>query len=415
MTLAALVLAPAALAHARLLGSTPADGAVLATAPHEVVVRFDDVVVVAPGAAAVRNGGGSVLAGPERAIGRTAVLALEHGLTDGDYTVRWRVLGDDGHLLEGLLAFAVGEGRAPPTPQLALLGSGPRWGFVLARWLFLLGTLLAFGAVAFRALVLRGGGPELASGYLMTLSASFALALAGSALSLVFVPGALDTRFGKAAVAGVVIAAVGVALAEAARSTRRLQLAAAPAAIALVAAATAGSHALDPVRLRPLGVAVDLIHTGAAGLWIGGIVQLALVVRLLDRDERGPVLRRFALLATGAVALVAATGIGRACFGLSSFQQAWETGYGRLLLVKTGLLAAALVAGVLTRRRLVGGPARGAEPARGGARATVGVELLLVAGIVVAVAVLSNLRPGRAAVVAPPAPPAASAAPAAAG
>ena len=410
--LAALALAPAALAHARPLGSTPENGAVLATAPRQVVVRFDDVVVVAPGAAAIRNGGGTVLAGPERATGRTVVLPLKRGLVNGDYTVRWRVLSDDGHLLEGLLAFAVGEGRAPPTPQLALLGSGARWGFVLARWLFLLGTLLAFGAVAFRALALRGGRPELAGPYLVSLSASFAVALAGSGLSLVVVPNALDTRFGKAAVAGIGIAAIGAALAEAARSTRRLQLAAAPAAIALVAVATAGSHALDPVRLRPLGVAVDLVHIGAAGLWIGGLVQLALVLRLLDHDERAVVLRRFALLGAGGVALVAATGIGRAVFGLSSVHQAWDTGYGRMLLVKTGLLAAALVAGALTRRRLGGRPGpgpgagqgHGAEPRSDGVRAIFGVELLLVAGIVVAVAIVGDLRPGRAAAMAfPPA------------
>ena len=406
--LAALTLAPAALAHARPLGSTPANGAVLAAAPRQVIVRFDDVVIVAPGGAAIRNGGASVLAGPERATGRTVVLPLKHGLTDGDYTVRWRVLSDDGHLLEGLVAFAVGGGRAPPTPQLALLGSGLRWGFVLARWLFLLGTLFAFGAVAFRALVLRGGRPELAGPYLVSLSAAFAVALAGAGLSLVAVPDALATRFGKAAVAGVVIAAIGAALAEAARSTRRLQLAAAPAAIALVAAATAGGHALDPVRLRPLGVAVDLVHIGAAGLWIGGLVQLAIVLRLLGHDERAQVLRRFALLAAAGVALVAATGIGRAVFGLGSVHQAWAMGYGRLLLVKTGLLMAALAAGFLTRRRLDGrsGQGLGAKPGLGGVRVTFGVELLLVAGIVVAVAILGDLRPGRATAV--PLPPAAT-------
>ena len=418
VALAALTLAPAALAHARPLETTPANGAVLAAAPREVVVRFDAAVVAASGAAAIRNGGGSVLAGPERAAGRTAVLPLEPGLADGDYTVRWRVLGDDGHLLEGLVAFAVGEGRPPPTPALELLGSGPRWGFVLSRWLFLLGTLLAFGAVSFRLFVLRGCRSELEGPYLVSLSAAFTVALTGAGLSVVAVPDALDTRFGKMAVAGIAIAAAGAALAEVARSLRRLPLAAAPAAIALVAAATAGSHALDPVSLRPLGIAVDLVHIGAAGLWIGGLVQLALVLRLLERDERARMLQRFAVLATAGVALVGATGIGRAAFGLSSVQQAWETGYGRVLLVKTGLLAAALVFGILTRRRLAAragaAPGEGAEPGaapsqrrrRDRIRLTLGAELLLVAGVVAAVAVAGDLRPGRS--VSTPVPPAAA-------
>ena len=402
VALAALTLAPAALAHARLLGSTPANGAVLAHAPRQVTIHFSDTVVPATGAAAIRNGDGSVLAGSERTSGTTAVVPLRQGLEDGDYTVRWRVLSDDGHLLEGVLAFAVGEGRAPPTAQLPLLGSGPRWGFALARWLFLLGTLLAFGAVAFRAVAFRalpgpGGRPELEGPTFVTLSTAFAIALAGAGLSLVAVPEALDTRFGKAAVAGIVVAAVGVALAEVARSVQRWPLAAAPAAIALVAVATAGSHALDPGRLRALAVAVDLVHIGAAGIWIGGLVQLALVLPRLDRDDRGPLLRRFAVLAAAAVATVAATGIGRAAFGLDSVHQAWDTGYGRALLVKTGLLAAALAAGALARRRLGGGGShRGqATPPRARVRLALGAELLILAAIVATVAVLGDLRPGR--------------------
>ena len=391
----ALAAAPLALAHARPLDSTPANGAVLAQAPHVVTLRFDDVVVVAPGAAAIRNGGdgASLLAGAEQARGSIVTLPLRAGLGDGDYSVRWRVLGDDGHLLEGVLAFAVGEGRSTPSPGLALLGSGPRWAFVLARWLFLAGLLAALGGLGFRAVVLGGRRHPLDGRLLLTVSAAFAVALAGAGLSVVAVPDSLHTRFGQAAVAGIAAAALGVVLAEVGRTLGRFALASLPAALALAAVAAASGHALDPpAGLRPVKVAVDLVHLGAAALWIGGLLQVVVLVPRLAAAERATALRRFAWVAGGSLALVAATGVGRAAFGLSAVHQAWDTGYGRALVVKAALLAVAL--GVaLVARRAAESQARAAASPRP-SRALL-LELALVAGIVVAVALLADLRPGR--------------------
>ncbi len=382
-----LALAPASHAHARLVGTTPAAGAVLAAAPHAVSLRFDDAVVPAAGAAAIRNGGdgSSLLAGPVRAAGRDVTLPLQAGLGDGDYTVRWRVLGDDGHISEGLLTFGVGSGRGAPEPALGLIGSGARWSVVLARWLFLAGLLAALGGLGFRALVLRGAAARPLDGrLLMSISAAFAVALAGAGLSIVAVPDALHTRFGQAAVAGIAAAAVGAALTEAARSLGRWPLAPLPAALALAAIATVGGHALDPpAGLRPLKVATDLVHVGAAALWIGGIVQVALLLAALEAPARAVVLRRFAWVAGASVSVVVLTGIGRAAFGLSAVHQAWDTGYGRTLLAKTVLLGLALAAAGVARRR----------PGR--VRHTLALELVLVAGIVAAIALLGDLRPGR--------------------
>ena len=72
---------------------------------------FDDTVIRGPGIAAIRNGGGSVLDGKPRVEGgKTLVIPLRHGLSDGVYSVRWAVISDDGHLESGVLAFAVGLG-----------------------------------------------------------------------------------------------------------------------------------------------------------------------------------------------------------------------------------------------------------------------------------------------------------------
>src|SRR6185295_15056339 len=104
---AAAVLAPSASAHAILLHSDPADGAVLARGPGAVRLVFDNGVRAAAGSRAIRNGGGSVLAGAPRVEGggRVLVLPLAPRLRNGDYSVRWNVVSDDGHHESGVLAF----------------------------------------------------------------------------------------------------------------------------------------------------------------------------------------------------------------------------------------------------------------------------------------------------------------------
>ena len=59
----AAVFPPLAQAHARLVHSAPAAGAVLGQAPASVRLYYDDDVSVGPGNEVVRNGGASALAG----------------------------------------------------------------------------------------------------------------------------------------------------------------------------------------------------------------------------------------------------------------------------------------------------------------------------------------------------------------
>src|SRR5207237_104773 len=155
VVVAALALPGAAAAHANLVRLGPADGAVLSKSPAAVRVLFDDAVRPGPGGAAIRNGGGSVLARrPYVARGnpRELVVPLRQGLPHGDYSVRWSVVSDDGHNERGVTAFAVGAGAAPPTASLSAGGVG-RTRDVAFRVLLFAGLLAAAGAAAFRLLV----------------------------------------------------------------------------------------------------------------------------------------------------------------------------------------------------------------------------------------------------------------------
>ncbi len=359
-------------AHARFVRSTPTAGAVVDRAPTEVRVVFDDAVRVSGGSAAIRNGDGTVLAGqPRIEAGRTLVLPLRAHLANGDYSVRWSVLSDDGHREQGVFAFGVGAGRAPPQSELSA-GSAVDVGGAISRTLWLLGVLLAAGAVLFAwAAGTPAEGRQLFAGFLLAFLGASSL---GHSVS--------GTRFGLVTEIGALIALVGGALAALMGVEPRLRFPAALAALALLPLPTLAGHALDPGRPRLVAATFDFAHVTAAAFWLGGLAVLA------SRRRVPPeVLRRFSQLALLSVIVLAAAGAGRALIELTAVPQLWDTGYGQAILVKTGLLGGALVLGWLNRARLLGAFAR--------LRRQIAVELALLLGAVVAAGVLTELKPGR--------------------
>jgi len=149
LALVTLAAPSAAAAHATLVKTVPANGAVVDRAPRVVQVVFDDTVRVASGNAAVENTtNASVLGGKATIHGRTLAIPLRATLRDGDYSVRWSIVSDDGHREQGVIAFGVGTGRGSPH---SVLGAGTplTWNDILLRSLYYLGLLAGAGAAVF--------------------------------------------------------------------------------------------------------------------------------------------------------------------------------------------------------------------------------------------------------------------------
>jgi copper transport protein len=424
----------AALAHASLLRSDPAAGTVVAHAPSRIVLHFDQPVQDA-GTTVVASSGVSALAGHarvEQGNSRALVVPLRSGLGNGDYTVRWRVVSADGHIVSGVVAIGVGRGRPPP--QAATTESSALdWPFLAARFAYFLGLMLLVGGAVFRVAVFRpvigtvSGRPramaELREGARANslLLGAAALMLAGGWIALTRqgaevagvsfwqafnhhgpIGSALGaTRFGREFGRGIDLgAAFCVATAAtfglAHRSRIAALLLAVPAAglgaWAVIVPGLSG-HAGDPGLGLP-AIAVDALHTAAAAVWIGGLVQLVLVTphatRGLPDGERTRVrtalTSRFSRIALASVAVLAATGVGRSLWAVSAPAELWQTGYGRALLVKTGLLACALALAYMNRRRLA---------AFGGIRRLGAAEIGLLLGVLAAVSLLTDLPPAN--------------------
>jgi len=398
---AAAAAAPPAWAHARPVSSTPADGAVLASPPRQVTVRFDDTVRALGGTTVVGNAGKrSVVAGKPSAHGRVLTIPLRK-LRDGDYTVRWSVLSDDGHTVDGVFAFAVGAGRAPPSAALSAGGTGLTRN-VISRWFFFSGLLVAVGIALFVPLAwwpaLRAADADADERALWPLAfVGFLMAFVGASALLPH-HGVASTRFGLTYEIGGIVAVVGATMSAIALADRRFGRGAFVCALALLPIPSVAGHALDRGQWpRPVEVVADVLHVGAAAVWIGGLLALAVALprasRRLSPEQRprftAVLVPRLSSLALVSVLVIAATGLIRALSELSAVSQLWSTGYGRALLVKTALLLAVVALGWVNRSRLV--PRLGL----GALRRNVVAELVLLAGVVTAVAFLTDLAPGR--------------------
>jgi copper transport protein len=370
--LAALVWAPSAAAHARVVATQPAQGSVVAHAPKTVSFRFDEGVRVD---GKVQLSGDDVKESLPTSLqdhGKLLVAQLPAGLADGDYVATWHVLSDDGHLESGALAFGVGA-NTPPPAAVVDQRTQRDWILAIARWIFLAGLLAGSGIVAVRLLTGRREQDLADAG----IAGALGVALVGALLEISRLPGAVHTRFGLVTWIAAAVAAAGALAAVA-----RLVVAAEALALALLLAPPLSGHALASDRPLWLAFPADVVHTAAAAVWIGGVAWLALLAARRRPDLRAAA-AAFSRVAVAAVVVLGLSGVARAGAELRSLHEVWDTSYGRLLVAKTVLFAALLGVGWIS--------SRGAERLR----LTLPAESVLLAALLAAVAGLSTVTPPR--------------------
>lgn len=157
--IAVLFPAPAAFAHAQLLGSTPESGSVVQVQPAEVIFKFNQDVGGTLGAVRVYDSHGNQVDnlqvghpdGNEHWMG----VGLRSHLPDGTYTATYRVISADTHIVYGGLVFSLGRAGAAPKATVASLigrsesGRVTRIAFGVARALDYLSIALMLGGLAF--------------------------------------------------------------------------------------------------------------------------------------------------------------------------------------------------------------------------------------------------------------------------
>jgi putative copper resistance protein D len=172
---------------------------------------------------------------------------------------------------------------------------------------------------------------------------------------------------------------------------------------ALLAAAFTGSiswlgHAgASEEGRRSVMLTADVTHLLAVSAWPAGLLPFALLLRRQMRTGELAAAyvaaRRFSAMSLVAVAMIAASGLVNAYYLVGSFHALAGTDYGRLLMVKLSLFAAAAILGAWNL--LVHEPRIETEPgALGAMKRKVWVEVALGGLIVAVVAVMGTLAPG---------------------
>jgi copper transport protein len=389
----ALLLGPAvsASAHATLIRTDPAHGAVLETAPERITFGFNESVLGVPTGIKVFDATGEEVASSASVRGSELFVDLDEEVGDGTLVVVWRLVSEDGHPIGGSLSFSVGAPSDVVDVPSADADAGTDAPFVLGlvRGLGYVGLLVAAGVAAFTVLFLpRDGGADrsrarlrpvarvaagvaaLGWGLAVPLVALYQLGVPASAI----VEGSTWAALAPAeyVVPAVVVAGLGLAVvalpASAAPGWTRAALVLAGSVLAVTAPAFTGhTRAATP---EALVIGVDVLHLAAGTLWLGGLVAITLVLGDLARGDSGAVvLGRFSAWAAGLLAVLVVAGTVLAWRIAGSWDALLDSGYGALLLVKVLAALVAVAIAVWNRfallPRLRTAPRPGAKPLPG--------------------------------------------------
>lgn len=414
-------------AHPSLVQTAPSGGAVAATAPEDIQLGFSERVVPRGSSVSVRDLDGKAVAlDPLSTLGGGTALQVHPSapLQPGVYSVRWSVLGDDGHVVAGRFSFGVPDQDGNPPPgaeRLAGAGSGlgsgtaPGEGLltILSRWLGLIAASALFGGAILVSRLARRLEPEDREGFdsawkvlvlRVWIGAAILAAIEGVIARVGSPGGGID--FGLLGASGTatlalvqLVLAVAGGVAVVAVSRHRVLLAGALGFLLLMAHALDGH--VDAIQSgRLLARVVQVVHLAGVGVWIGGLITLATCIGVgVAEGRRGPALRvavrAFAPIAGIAAAVVVGTGILAAIREVEHWYFLTWSGYGRVLLIKSAGVVAILALAYLAWRRFGRDPAAGTGETTGRGWRLVRAEAGIAVVVILLAATMAGLVQGR--------------------
>ena len=435
----ALAIPASAAAHAYLVKTVPSASSEVDTPPPQVALTYDEAVEPRFAIISVTDAQGhQVTSGrPERSPANVDTIFVPlKKIPEGWYLVYWRVISVDGHPVRGAFEFKVGPNPGPQPqfviPSISESAATPR--LITARSLTFLAIMIAIGLFVLRMLIARPALRRVDGISLRSLSVAFFVV---AAIGLLVVPVYVDVSTAEFSLRSAFDVATLVPLFRSSAFGRgyldlelcfALFVAAAAVAIwldrpdrprrsiaellatigALVAAATvlvipgAAGHAAQTAP-RGVSLVLDWLHLMSGSIWVGGLVGLLVLSGFLPAARRVAcfvvTVPRFSNTALVSVMVLLGTGIWATVNHMPTLPALWQTSYGKTILVKASLLAAAMLLAavnlvrskprlVAARQRVELGP-----PAAALLRRLVGGEVLLVWSAVVAAAVLSSLAP----------------------
>lgn len=386
--IAVLILPCRAFAHAALVATDPADGAVLAQSPAQFSLTFSEPVSPLV-LTLVRPDGTQLALTSFRLDGQTLEIQNPEALKSGTHVLSWRVVSEDGHPVGGSALFSVGAPSAAP-----VVGEHVDWTLRAAIWfgkvLLYAGLFLGIGgvfALAWLAGNQRCGRRPILVALLCGLAAAplcfglQGLDALGAPLARFAEPTvwktALETSFSWTVL--IALVALGLALlslAGPAFSRKPLALAGL-AGVGVALAASGHASAAEPQWLtRPL----VFLHGTAIAFWAGALAPLGLGL-YWQPAKTSTFLRLFSRTILPVVAILAASGFVLAIVQVETPAALLHTAYGRLLLVKLVLLLFLFTLASVNRWTLTAPAEAGDTEVQRRLMRSIGIETLIVLAI----------------------------------
>ncbi|WP_329478798.1 copper resistance protein CopC/CopD [Kribbella sp. NBC_01484] len=361
-------------AHPVLLRSTPSDGQTVQAAPRQIDLWFSEPPTAAGIEVSLSDRDGRAIPLGTTRIADRGIHVVVSGFPElprSVYELRWSVVSKyDLHRLQGTLVFGVGlAATSTGEPARSVTGPAATVVDVVLGWMDLAATSVLCGWAFLATALARRPKPALPEPVVATM---LGLAVAFGFLSVFtsLVRSGRQLSEAKSSESGLAIligsgqltrwtlrelALVGVLVV----LIRRVRgLSAGPLGTSLlvvllladIVLRSASSHA----QAGPVSLVVLSLHQAAGLAWIGGLGLLAVLTGQL-RENRGQAFRlwkAFGPLAAGCVAVLSVTGLLLAGRQVASLDAALGTLYGKALLVKLAVVAAAMMLGFRHARRL---------------------------------------------------------------
>lgn len=391
--LSLLFSAQTALAHNAIDDSSPKDGEVVTAPLNEWVISFTNNVPLNSASAEVINSDGV----------RTALMNPTHGDSEkivrfplpenlsGSVSGRWRLVSTDGHVVSGRVQFTITTGlvsnSAPTTlpPQGSSTTDAPNdaevqrssfLGFAQEpiRWALRLtgyGALFLFGGLLFAQFNFAQGIFHDPKSILIARGAALALTIVPAIQGLQFVSDLNDSSIFSA------ILSINDALSSTPGSMFLLRAVSGGAFIYLIAQRSLHNFSTTFTKLASvnalvylttlsytgharsfgapwLGVPVDIAHTAASAVWLGGLaVLIVLVAPHLESEKLLSAFQRFGDVAKFSVITIIVTGVIQTLRLHSGITTLFTSSHGQILLLKLLAVSLMLKVGDINRRRLI--------------------------------------------------------------
>lgn len=356
------MLAGPCFAHATLVGSEPAEGSIVATAPETVRLSFNEPVT--PLAFKLFDPAGESIDVTPMAQDSDLVIELPAARGEGTYALSWRVTSADGHPIGGTATFSLGHAS-----QRAATEGGMSGVMAFLIWVARIGVYIGWiggvGGAFFLTVIAADKRPVVADRAITALLVVGAVAtvisfglqgldelgkgLADLGGTDAWTAG-LQSRYGETLWLGAVaLVLAAIALRPPVRPVAAMATSVGLLVIAFALTLSGHASTAAPVWLARPALA---LHGAAAMVWGGSLLPLLILVAT-HHETAGRTALRLSSLLLPTVAVLALTGLTLAYLQQVTIASLAGTAYGRLLFGKLVFVLSMLAIGALNRRILV--------------------------------------------------------------